>query len=76
MWYIDLKSEKGSCGSGEPSSGKADVTMQCDSSDFVKMFTGQLKPTAAFMTGKLKIRGDMGKAMKLEKLMGEMKSKL
>lgn len=28
------------------------------------------------MTGKLKIKGDMGKAMKLEKLMGAMQSKL
>lgn len=35
-----------------------------------------MKATAAFMTGKLKIRGDMGKAMKLEKLMGALQSKL
>lgn len=37
---------------------------------------GKMKATAAFMTGKLKIRGDMGKAMKLEKLMGALQSKL
>lgn len=37
---------------------------------------GKLKATAAFMTGKLKIKGDMGKAMKLEKLMGKTQSKL
>lgn len=72
-WFLDLKSPKGSCGSGEPADGKADCTMQCDSADFVKMFMGNLKPTAAFMTGKLKIKGDIGKAMKLEKLMGEIK---
>lgn len=40
------------------------------------MFTGGLKPAAAFMTGKLKIHGDLKKAMKLEKLMGALKSKL
>ena len=38
-------------------------------------FAGQLKATSA-MTGKLKIRGDTDKAMKLEMLMGSMQSKL
>ena len=36
---------------------------------------GKLKPTTAFMTGKLKLEGDMGKAMKLEKLMGKMQTR-
>jgi plasmid replication initiation protein len=39
------------------------------------MFSGQLKPTTAFMTGKLKIEGNMGKAMSLEKLMGKMQKR-
>lgn len=39
-------------------------------------FVGKIKPAAAFMTGKLKISGDLQKAMKLEKLMGSLKSKL
>ena len=45
------------------------------SADFAKMFTGKLKPTTAFMTGKLKIAGNMGKAMALEKLMGKMQKR-
>jgi len=40
------------------------------------MFKGGLKPTTAFMMGKLKIKGDMPKAMKLEKLLSSLKSKL
>lgn len=40
------------------------------------MFKGELKATSAFMSGKLKIKGDIGKAMKLEKLMGNVKSKM
>lgn len=40
------------------------------------LLQGKLKPTAAFMGGKLKIDGNLGKAMKLEKLMGQMKGKL
>lgn len=74
-WYLDLKNGSGSAGKGE-SPVPADATLIMDSKDFVKMFQGKLKATAAFMTGKLKIRGDMGKAMKLEKLMGKMQSKL
>jgi len=72
-WYIDLKKGRGGCGQGKPAS---DVELTMESGDFVKMFKGELKPTAAFMTGKLKIKGDMGKAMKLEKLMSEVRSKL
>lgn len=38
---------------------------------------GKLKPTMAFMSGKLRIKGDMALAIKLEKLMGLMnKAKL
>merc|ERR1711971_243393 len=49
--------------------------MSLKDTDFTKMFSGKLKPTTAFMTGKLKLSGDMGKAMKLEKLMGKMQTK-
>merc|ERR1711962_1255113 len=74
QWYLDLKNGAGSCGAGvAPSS--PDVTMSMKDVDFQKMFTGKLKPTTAFMTGKLKMQGDMGKAMKLEKLMGKMQTR-
>ncbi|XP_018589853.1 hydroxysteroid dehydrogenase-like protein 2 [Scleropages formosus] len=73
-WYIDLKNDAGSAGSGDPP--KPDVVMTMDSADFVKMFKGDLKPTIAFMSGKLKIKGDMALAIKLEKMMSMMKSKL
>ncbi|XP_022102793.1 hydroxysteroid dehydrogenase-like protein 2 [Acanthaster planci] len=69
QWYLDLKNGAGSAGSGTPPEGSPDVTMRMDSVDFVKMFKGELKPTAAFMSGKLKMDGDLMKAMKLESLM-------
>ncbi|XP_072514341.1 hydroxysteroid dehydrogenase-like protein 2 [Salminus brasiliensis] len=76
VWYVDLKNGAGSAGIGEPST-KADVVMSLDSDDFVKMFAGSLKPTMAFMSGKLKIKGDMSLALKMEKMMAMMnKSKL
>lgn len=65
----------GDAGQGDPVSS-ADVTFSLDKENFVAMFTGKLKPTTAFMQGKLKIKGDMMKAMKLENLMNNMKSKL
>jgi putative sterol carrier protein len=37
--------------------------------DFVGLATGTLDPTMAFMTGKLKVRGDMALAMKLQNLL-------
>merc|ERR1719273_1464050 len=73
-WYLDLKNGAGACGEGEAPS-KPDVTFVMKDNDFHKMFTGKLKPTTAFMTGKLKLEGDMGKAMKLEKVMGKMQTK-
>ncbi|XP_045923809.1 hydroxysteroid dehydrogenase-like protein 2 [Micropterus dolomieu] len=76
VWFLDLKSGSGSAGQGQPPV-KADVVMTMDSSDFSKMFAGKLKPTMAFMSGKLRIKGDMTLAIKLEKLMGRMsKAKL
>lgn len=75
VWYIDLKNDAGSAGSGEPPV-QADVVMSMDSADFVKMFSGKLKPTMAFMSGKLKIKGDMTLAIKMEKMMSLMKAKL
>jgi len=74
-WFLDLKNGSGSCGQGKPPV-EADATLTMTSDNFNKMFAGKLKPTAAFMSGRLKISGNMGKAMKLEKLMGKMQSKL
>lgn len=74
-WYLDLKDGSGAAGEGDPPTS-ADVVITMKSSDFIKMFAGGLKPTTAYMSGKLKIKGDFGKAMKLEKLMNKMKSKL
>merc|ERR1719384_991245 len=44
-------------------------------SDFHKLFEGKLNPTSAFMSGKLKMEGNLGKAMALEKVMKKMNSR-
>jgi NAD(P)-dependent dehydrogenase (short-subunit alcohol dehydrogenase family) len=76
-FYLDLKTGSGSTGPGNPADDvKADVTMTLKKADFIKMFAGQMNPTSAFMSGKLKIKGDLGLAMKLEKILKKMKPKL
>jgi putative sterol carrier protein len=43
----------------------ADVTMTADADTFRDILAGNMNPTAAFMSGRLKIDGDMGAAMRL-----------
>ena len=48
--------------------GDADATITTSGETFDKIVAGEQNPTTAYMTGKLKIKGDMGAAMKLQKL--------
>ena len=48
--------------------GEADVAISGALDVFQDMFDGDLSPTAAFMSGKIKIDGDMGAAMKIAQL--------
>jgi putative sterol carrier protein len=47
----------------------ADCTLRMDFGDFSDMIAGKLDGMTAFMTGKLKIEGDMGVAMKLQSIL-------
>jgi len=49
--------------------GEADCTLSADADVFQAIIEGDTNPTAAFMTGKLKIDGDMGMALKLGSLL-------
>jgi putative sterol carrier protein len=48
--------------------GDADATISTSQETFEKIIAGDQNPTSAYMTGKLKVKGDMGAAMKLQKL--------
>jgi putative sterol carrier protein len=41
------------------------MTLTADSSDYVKIFTGELDGMQAFMQGKIKLAGDLNLALKL-----------
>lgn len=53
---------------GEGASAAPNCTVTMSAADFQSMVAGKLNPTAAFMAGKLKIKGDMGLAMKLQSI--------
>lgn len=48
----------------------ADCTIRLSLDDLDSLIAGDLNPTMAFMTGKIKIEGDMSVAMALSQLMG------
>jgi putative sterol carrier protein len=51
-----------------PGAEAADVTISASQEVFERIVAGEQNPTSAYMTGKLKLKGDMGAAMKLQKL--------
>ena len=48
--------------------GRRRLTFAASEESFEKIVAGEQNPTTAYMTGKLKIKGDMGAAMKLQKM--------
>ncbi|MGD0834141.1 MAG: SCP2 sterol-binding domain-containing protein [Candidatus Dormibacteria bacterium] len=66
-FHIVLQDGKGEAGPGAPENPNTTISMAA--SDFVGMATGTMNPMLAFMGGKLKVRGDMALAMKLQSLM-------
>ncbi len=48
----------------------ADVTLTASTDTFQAIMSGEQNPTAAYMTGKLTLDGDMGAAMRLAGLLG------
>lgn len=49
----------------------ADATIKVDFDDFKALAQGQLDPMQAFMSGKLKVDGDMSVAMQLQSLLSK-----
>jgi putative sterol carrier protein len=64
-WTVTVENGRVSVQEGE---AEVDTTIEASEETFMKIVSGEQNPTSAFMTGKLKVRGDMGKAMKLQQL--------
>jgi len=66
-WIIKL----GGDGSGvsDGTDDGADCVISMSDSDFMGIISGSLNPQMAFMTGKLRVKGDMGLALKLQTIL-------
>jgi len=53
--------------------GVADTTLKVSWADWEALSSGQLDGMTAFMTGKLKVEGDMSNAMQLQGVLGKLK---
>jgi putative sterol carrier protein len=65
MWLVTVEDGVVSVREGE---GEADATISASNENFERILSGEQNATAAYMSGKLKIKGDMSAAMKLQKL--------
>ncbi len=65
---ILVEDEQVSTGDGTANTA-ADCTISASMDTFQELFQGDLDPTAAFMTGKIRIDGDMGAALKLAQVL-------
>jgi putative sterol carrier protein len=63
----------GAAGKVTNEDGAADATINVAFQDFVALAQGSLDPMSAFMSGKLKVLGDMSVAMKLQTLFSKLR---
>ena len=66
VFYVEVKDHKISVEPYEYNDRNCALTISLN--DFVKLADGKLDPVFAFTTGKLKVDGDVGKALEFSKL--------
>lgn len=67
VYNVTLADGKAAVAKGEAPSPNCTITMA--ETDFLALLSGKLNGQMAFMTGKLKVAGDFGLALKLESLL-------
>ncbi|GAB7351675.1 hypothetical protein MBLNU459_g2272t1 [Dothideomycetes sp. NU459] len=74
-WHIDLK-ETGTVGKGTaPDGKKSNVQLNLSDADFAKLISGKANAQKLFMSGKLKVKGDVMKATKMEPILKKAQTK-
>jgi putative sterol carrier protein len=68
IWTVDLTREPGTVTVGSTGTARCVVTSR--SGDFMNLVNGKGNPQMAFMSGRIKIKGDMSLAMKLQQVIG------
>ncbi len=67
-WSVDCTAPGGRIAEGKAPTPRC--TVAATDADFLAIVNGKLNPQMAFMSGKLRIQGDMGLAMKLQQILG------
>lgn len=62
-WIVNIG--QGECTVEQGEAESPTLTLTADSDDYLKVLTGELNAMSAFADGKLKLKGDLGLAMKL-----------
>jgi putative sterol carrier protein len=62
-WLLDVAERQ--CTVTEEKASQVDVTVTMDAADFVALYSNKLNPVQAFMSGKIKISGNVGMVMQL-----------
>jgi putative sterol carrier protein len=65
QWFVDVRDGRVRVTEGP---GEADVTISVSGETFERLSERKQSPITAYMTGKLKVIGDTGAALKLEKI--------
>ena len=65
-WFVQIRN--GELVVGEGAKENPDVVMRANAKDYVDIAEGRSNPMLAMATGKFKIQGNIGLAMKLEKM--------
>ena len=67
-WFADLTKSEAPYIEQKDAEAKCIITVP-KAEDWVAIATGKMNPTSAFMQGKIKVKGDMSMAMKLQSLL-------
>jgi len=65
-WQVLINGDN--CEVKEGSHPSPNITISMSAQDYLDLVTGKLNPQMAFMTGKLRLTGDMGLALRLQSL--------
>ena len=68
VWSVDVRD--GAVTVTEDGDRPADATIRTSGEVFERIVAGQQNPATAYMTGKVKVDGDLGAVMKLQRLFG------
>lgn len=74
MWFIDMK-KKGRVAKGK-APFKPDVTIWCSDKDLVALASGEMNPQKLYAAKRIKIKGNLDKALKVERILSYEREKI